>query len=80
MFEQSEIGLDPDRLMLGGGALRREGYSAAALKIPRTVSLAPSGEACTVEEADDDRLVALGVARLAAAAIWPGRLDRLLRR
>jgi predicted NBD/HSP70 family sugar kinase len=59
---------NPSRLVLGGGALRHEGYSAAALKIARTVSLAPSWEACTVEEADDDRLVALGVARLAAAA------------
>lgn len=53
---------------LGGGALRLEGYLGYALAVARTVSLAPSWGACSVEEAGDDRLVALGVAGLAAAA------------
>jgi predicted NBD/HSP70 family sugar kinase len=59
---------NPSRLVIGGGALRHEGYLANALMVARTISLAPNWGACTVEEADDDRLVALGVARLAATA------------
>ncbi|MFT3854595.1 MAG: ROK family protein [Ilumatobacteraceae bacterium] len=59
---------NPSRLVLGGGALRHEGYLANAVSVARTASLASSWDACTVEEAADDRLVALGVARLAAAA------------
>jgi predicted NBD/HSP70 family sugar kinase len=59
---------NPTRLVIGGGALRHEGYLANALTVARTFSLAPNWSACTVEEAADDRMVALGVARLAAAA------------
>jgi glucokinase len=59
---------NPSRLVIGGGALRHNGYLANALTVARTFSLASSWDACAVEEADDDRLVALGVARLAAAA------------
>lgn len=59
---------NPSRLFLGGGALLHKGYLANALQVARTSSLAPSWDACTIDEAGDDRLVALGVARLAAAA------------
>lgn len=59
---------NPNRLVLGGGALRHEGYLATALAVARTVSLAQSWSACKVEEPGDDRLVALGAAGLAAAA------------
>lgn len=60
--------INPELVVLGGGTLRYPGYYEAALRAAQSAALPEHWGACTIRRsADDDRLVALGAARIAAA-------------